>query len=190
MQLFFQDDIAILGCLHGYIDLITVPTEPQDYTKITYTLYVEIIRQRFITYKAQIRRDIKIRQIEAQKAAKREKKRVAMEKLKKENPGLEIDEEIFLGKYNKITILQFYIKLCFIADSESEEELEPLYIPEIPNRIMWIQHTENNTLWLSVGGYDAGYIYEYYIDQKDPVPYRFQVICDADDVEVSSFVYK
>lgn len=70
---------------------------PQSYTTITYVLDVEIIHQRFITYKAQIRRDIKIREIEARKAVKREKKRVEMEKFKKENPGLEVDEEIFLG---------------------------------------------------------------------------------------------
>lgn len=68
--------------------------------------------------------------------------------------------------------------------------MEPLFIPEIPNKILWIQHTPEGTLWLSVAGYDAGYIYEYFIDQKEEVPYKFQMICDADDVEVNSFVYK
>lgn len=104
----------ILGCLHGYIDQITVPTVPQDYTTITYALKVERIRQRFVTYKAQIRRDIKLREIEARKAVKREKKRVEMEKFKKENPGLEVDEEIFLGGFCRIPTWVLKIILDFI----------------------------------------------------------------------------
>lgn len=74
------------------------PKEPQAYTTVSYLLKLEPQVNKFTTYKAQIRRDIKIREIEAKKAEKVAKKRVAMEKLKAENPGLDIDEEIFLGK--------------------------------------------------------------------------------------------
>ncbi|KAJ8984434.1 hypothetical protein NQ317_012497 [Molorchus minor] len=94
-----------------------------------------------------------------------------MERVKKENPGLEIDEEAFL------------------ADSESEEELEPLHIPEVPNKILWLRYTEDETIWLSMAGYDAGYIYEYLIDQKDDAPFRFKMVKDGDDIEISSYVY-
>jgi hypothetical protein len=43
---------------------------------------------------------------------------------------------------------------------------------------------------LSMGGYDSGYIYEYQIDQKSEVPYFFKMVDDADDIEISSYVYK
>ena len=41
-----------------------------------------------------------------------------------------------------------------------------------------------------MGGYDAGYIYEYRIDQKTEVPYFFKMVPDADDIEISSYTYK
>lgn len=77
------------------------------------------------------------------------------------------------------------------ADSESEEELEPLHIPQPPNKILWMQITPDDTIWLSMAGYDAGYIYEYQMDQTtDDVPYRFKMVDDADDIEISSYVHK
>lgn len=151
---------------------VDVPSFPQEYTKISYLLHLKPIHNKFTTYKAQIRRDIKIREIEARKAAKVEKKRKEMERIKRENPGLDIDEDIFL------------------ADSESDEELEPLFIPEIPNKILWMQLTPDDTIWLSMAGYDAGYIYEYKINQTEEVPYRFKMVHDADDIEISSYIYK
>ncbi|CAH1956940.1 unnamed protein product [Acanthoscelides obtectus] len=139
---------VLLGCLKGQMMQVCVPEEPQDYTDVSFELKIEPIYNRFSSYKSQIRRDIKIRQIEAKKAKKMAKKRKEMERIKKENPGLEIDEEIFL------------------ADSDTEEELEPLYYPDVPNKILWLKYTQDLTIWLSVGGYDAGYIYEYTMDQK------------------------
>lgn len=40
-----------------------------------------------------------------------------------------------------------------------------------------------------MSGYDAGYIYEYYIDQTTHIPAEFQIIYDGDDIEISSCVY-
>lgn len=46
----------------------------------------------------------------------------------------------------------FKIIYFIVADSESEEELEPLYIPEVPNKILWLMYTEDKTIWLSMAG--------------------------------------
>lgn len=113
-----------------------------------------------------------MKEIEARKAEKVEKKRKEIERIKRENPGLEIDEQVFL------------------EDSESEEELEPLFFPDIPNRPLWIQLTKEGTIWLSMGGYDAGYIYEYKIDQTNELPFRSTMVYDGDDVEISNFLFK
>lgn len=40
----------------------------------------------------------------------------------------------------------------FSVDSESEEELEPLFIPDVPNNILWLKYTEDKTIWLSMAG--------------------------------------
>lgn len=117
---------------------VEVPFEPQNYTDVSYALSVSPKYKNFTTYKAQIRRDIKLAEIAARKAKKVAKKRKEMEKLKKENPGYEIDEETFL------------------ADSESEEELEPLFIPEVPNKILWLRYNKEELIWVCVAGYDAG----------------------------------
>lgn len=93
-----QPNTIMVGCLHGQFVIVDVPTTPQDYTTVTYQLKVDVKTRRFKTYKAQIRRDIKISEIEARKAEKVERKREEMERVKQENPGLEIDEEVFLGK--------------------------------------------------------------------------------------------
>lgn len=76
---------------------VEVPTDPQEYTTVSFSLNLEPKYKNFTTYKSQIRRDIKLKEIEEKKEKKRAKKRIEMEKIKKENPGLEIDEDVFLS---------------------------------------------------------------------------------------------
>lgn len=53
-----------------------------------------------------------------------------------------------------IDFVDYCIRLIFIpVDSESEEELEPLFIPEVPNKILWLKYTEDRTIWLSMAGW-------------------------------------
>lgn len=79
---------------------VKVPTEPQNYTQVSLLLDLEPKFKNFTTYKSQIRRNIKLQEIEERKEKKRERKRKEIKKLQKENPGLEIDEELFLGKFD------------------------------------------------------------------------------------------
>ncbi|XP_050303878.1 cilia- and flagella-associated protein 44 [Anthonomus grandis grandis] len=162
---------VLVGCIHGEMMQIELPSEEQSYTSISFNLYLTARYNVFKSYKSQIKRDIKIREIEERKEKKVAKKRIEMEQIKKENPGLEIDEETFL------------------ADSESEEVLEPLFFPEVPNAIIWLKYTTRDTIWLSMAGYDAGYIYEYHIDQKDDVPVYFRQLDGANDMEVNTYIY-
>lgn len=78
---------------------VEVPSDPQTYTEVSFLLNLEPKYKNFVTYKAQIRRDIKLREIEARKDKKRKGKLKELEKIRKDNPGLEIDEEIFLGTF-------------------------------------------------------------------------------------------
>lgn len=88
---------------------IQLPAQEQPYTGVSFKLQLDPQCNTFTSYKSQIKRDIKLKEIEEKKAKKRAKKMEEMEKVKKENPGLEIDEEAFLGdwlvySYNKQVI--------------------------------------------------------------------------------------
>uniref|UniRef100_A0A6P7FPY4 Cilia- and flagella-associated protein 44-like n=1 Tax=Diabrotica virgifera virgifera TaxID=50390 RepID=A0A6P7FPY4_DIAVI len=128
------DHTILVGCLHGQMMEVMVPTTPQSYTGVSYLLKVQPKYQNFMSYKSQIRRNIYLKKVAKRKAKKVEVKRQEMERIMKENPALEIDEEVFL------------------ADSESEEELEPLHIPEVRNRILWMRYTPDQTIWVSMAG--------------------------------------
>ena len=116
-----------------------------------------------------IRRNLKIKEIEVRKEKRRARKMKELEKLQMENPGIDINEESFL------------------ADSDNEQELEKMHIPEVANSVLWIQYTNTESLWLSIGGYDAGYIYEY--NFNSPEPLSTVLIPNADDVEIHSYIY-
>lgn len=84
---------------------ILVPQRPQIYTGKSFLLELSPKYNQFQTYKAQIRRNIKIEEIRKRKAEKLAKKREELEKVKAENPGMMIDEELFL---RKIILIIFY----------------------------------------------------------------------------------
>ncbi|KAJ9600982.1 hypothetical protein L9F63_000820, partial [Diploptera punctata] len=77
--------------------------------------------------------------------------------------------------------------ITFLVDSESEEELDPIYIPEEPNPILFCMYTPRNTIWLSMGGYDAGFIYEYVMDKNEVI--KCTDVKDAYDVEINTYLY-
>lgn len=85
--------------MHGEMFQFTLPHEPVNYTKISYLLHtIKPIKNRFPTCKSLIRRRLHVQEIEKKKAEKIERKRRDMAKLKAENPGLDIDEDLFLRK--------------------------------------------------------------------------------------------
>lgn len=71
-------------------------------------------------------------------------------------------------------------------DSESDEEVEPLHIPKVGNSILWIKYTTADTIWMTIGEYDCGYVYEYDISQIDPL--HSIELKRAIDKEVNSFI--
>lgn len=160
----------IAGCKQGDVVQIDMPEHPNAYTETSFHLSrVPIIHFKFKSIKSQIRRNEKIKQIEAKKDQKRQRKLKDLEKLRKENYGLDIDEEAFL------------------AETDEDELLDPIHTPEPPNPILCIQFTSDNTLWLSVGGFDAGYIYECRTDDGELL--SFNMIAQADDIEIHSYVH-
>lgn len=161
----------VVGCQRGDVVQIDLPERPNSFTDTSFHLsQIPIDHFNFKSIKSQIKRSEKVRQIEMKKEKKRQRKLQELERRKKENPGVEINEESFL------------------ADSEEEEVLEPIYLPDPPSPVLWTQFSPDGTLWLSMGGYDAGYVYEYNAEDGELV--TFTLIPDGDEIEIHSFVYQ
>ena len=43
--------------------------------------------------------------------------------------------------------------------AKKEDEWKP-YIPDVPSKICWAYYSSQDTFWLSMDDYDAGYLYE------------------------------
>lgn len=160
---------VIAGCKLGDVIQSDLPEQPNASTETSYFLgQVPVSQFKFKSIKSQIRRNERIKQIEMRKDQKRQRKLRQLEKMKSENYDLDIDEESFL------------------ADSDDDEVLEAIFVPDPPSPVLWIQFTSDETLSLSMGGYDAGYIYEY---TDDGELLSFTPVSDADDIEIHSYVY-
>lgn len=77
-------------------------------------------------------------------------------------------------------------------DIEEYPPLPEIYIPEIPNPVLMINYIEENKIWLWMGGFDAGYIYEYENPDSEIIvekkPTKSVLICDADDTEIYTYL--
>ncbi|KAL7741509.1 hypothetical protein ACLKA6_000823 [Drosophila palustris] len=165
-----EPSVVLIGCKSGEIyeyNIRTNVTEEETYLSYNITDPARLRSTRFVSVKSRIRRELRRVQIKKRKEKKRERKMREIDKLKKANPGLQIDMESAL------------------ADSEPDEEEEPLHIPTIPNRIIWLRYTERNTIWASMAGYDAGYVYELEFDAPEPT--TCTLITAADDIEIHSY---
>lgn len=168
--MYFQYSTVLAGCKAGEVIEAELPEQPRSYIDISYRLlHIKPKILKFISTKGKIQHDQKLAEIERKKLKKRKKKMRKLKKIKEENPGAEINEEVFL------------------ADSESDEEVPPPHIPKTPNRVLWAMYTSNGTIWLSMAGYDAGYIYEYDFDMEGPI--KCTPIPMAENVEINSFHY-
>lgn len=78
-------------------------------------------------------------------------------------------------------------------EDEEDPPLPEIYVPEVPNPVLMANYTANGTIWLSMAGYDAGYMYEYPVpDATKNVaaePIRSTVVFDADDTEIRSCLF-
>ena len=168
--IFQQFSTLIVGCKNGHVIEADVPEKPNTYTDVSFHLgHIPLKYLKFKSVKSLIKRNLKIKDIEVRKQTKRAKKLKELEKLQMDNPEVDINQETFL------------------ADSDNEEELEKIFIPEVANSVLFIQYTNTESLWISIGGYDAGFIYEYNFDSSEPL--SCVMIPDADDVEIHSYIY-
>ncbi|XP_046388185.1 cilia- and flagella-associated protein 44 [Ischnura elegans] len=160
---------VLVCCSNGCFLELTIPSSETHDTAVSFELSeVEKKSCVFKSVKSQILRDLYLKRREEEKEKKREAKKKELEAMH-EKGRYDVDPETYL------------------ADSDEEEELEPLYIPEKPNPILFGFYTESETVRLSLGGYDAGYLYEYDFENPDPISHP--VITGDENSEVHCYVF-
>lgn len=149
----FQGQTALISCFSGHIVEVKIPTSRPLYTKESFLLNLKSRIIQTVSVKSEIIRNEYMLDIELKKKEKIKRKKEKILILKKENPGIEIDEELFLED----------------SDEESDE-LPKIYIPPIPNPVLFAIYTPSEkTIWVSIDGYDSGYLYEYDFNNSNPI---------------------
>ncbi|XP_055843195.1 cilia- and flagella-associated protein 44 [Episyrphus balteatus] len=166
---------ALIGCHTGEVyECNLPPPESIDLVKVRPTWRIEPLSSkmlRFKSVKSRIRRELEIAAKLRRKAKKLAAKKKEMKRLMEINPGLQFDESA----------------LADSSEDDEDEKQKPLHIPDPPSPILWLQYTNEDTIWLSMGGYDAGYIYEVKFGENEPITCTF--IPEADDVEIHSYLF-
>jgi hypothetical protein len=94
-----------VSCCAGTFVEVILPEYPQEYTDVSFHLMKTKTKGlTFQSCKSQIHREMKLKEIQEWKLKKLERKREEMDKIKKENLGIDIHEETFLGIINYICI--------------------------------------------------------------------------------------
>ncbi|XP_043471636.1 cilia- and flagella-associated protein 44 [Leptopilina heterotoma] len=164
----------LLGCTRGNFVEINLPNEVKSDQITTYELMdCETRVFQFKSVKSEIRRDLVQRRNEEQRKMVYERKVADLEKLKIDQPEMEIDEEIYLT-----------------IDSEvDDEQLPEIFVPKIPNDVLLLNYT-NTKICLFVSGYDSGYLYEYSnLEIGEDLKTTSRMIFEADDTEVRSCLF-
>ncbi|XP_036151277.1 cilia- and flagella-associated protein 44 [Monomorium pharaonis] len=164
----------LIGCLRGDCVEVVLPSISQTYTTASYELiHCQPKAFKFHSVKSTIRRELIRLHREKEGKEKVAKKCKELERLITESPGLEINET-YLG-------------------IKEEKPLPEIYIPKIPNKVLMAQYISRDIIWLSMAGFDAGYMYEYSSPEVTEVigeePIKSTMIHDADDVEIRSCLF-
>jgi len=97
------------------------------------------------------------------------RKKETLKLLRQQNADVIIDEELYF------------------EDSEEDEEPPKIFIPPTPNPVLFAIYTPSeNGIWVSIDGYDAGYLYEYDVNTSRPVTNAYETIPDINNTPITA----
>ncbi|XP_033224478.1 cilia- and flagella-associated protein 44 isoform X2 [Belonocnema kinseyi] len=167
---------VLLGCSEGECIEITIPNKIKSGTFVTYELTdCKHIMFKFQSVKSEIQSELILKENEKCRELRLAEKQSQMEALKLNNSLKEIDQD------------------SFIMDSQEHEPLPEIYKRKEANPVLALYYTLTGTICLTIGGFDAGYLYEYpkmeSIKTIDSKPIRSTMIYEADNMEIRSFLF-
>nr|CAB3230210.1 WD repeat-containing protein 52-like [Phallusia mammillata] len=143
----FPDNTLLVSCSNGKVVEITAPSLSSVDTTHTYKLSDIPMRYfAFQSIKSRLRRDEERLRKEKEKAKRRKDRERELKR--KRDRGEEISDEDAAAFLDED------------PEAAEEEEEEPLYFPPEPNPILQAFYVTPGRFVLSMGDYDAGYLYE------------------------------
>uniref|UniRef100_W5L5L2 Cilia- and flagella-associated protein 44 n=1 Tax=Astyanax mexicanus TaxID=7994 RepID=W5L5L2_ASTMX len=137
-----ERNTLLVACQTGHVVEVEAPgPEAQNESSTFHLQNLPIKYFCFNSIKSRIKREAEMARRQAAKEKKRQERMERLQKLKEK--GKELSEE----------------DLCGEEKEDEEEELLPLYIPNPPSPLHYAFYSQPGAFWLSMGGYDAGYLY-------------------------------
>ncbi|XP_036602238.1 cilia- and flagella-associated protein 44 [Trichosurus vulpecula] len=176
----YEKSFLLIMCENGYVLEVPVPEIKETETLPTFEIKdLPMKCFHFRSIKSRILRDIEIERRRKRKEEKekekeeRRKLRLQMLKAMEEAEGEEEEEED-------------------LDEEEEEEEEEPLpeiFIPEKPCPILCGFYSSPNRFWISLGGYDSGFLYHCKfptkpsktMEEQQDEPFNFHPVENTDD---------
>ncbi|XP_038658265.1 cilia- and flagella-associated protein 44 [Scyliorhinus canicula] len=176
----------LIFCENGYVVQTAYPELEDLDTTLTFEIPIPKKYFRFKSIRSSIERNAEIsrrQKIKDQKEKEKQERLQEKKEMAEENPELATEEEEE------------------DEEEEEEEEEEPLpmiYIPPEPNAILCGFYSEPGEFWLSVAGYDGGYLYhckftEQRFNEDEPIkmkePFAFLAVEDASENPIRQMAF-
>ncbi|XP_073677561.1 cilia- and flagella-associated protein 44 [Garra rufa] len=168
-----EKNTLLIFCQNGHVVEVQCPDPGAQAGGNTFQLSdLPTMHFCFSSIKSRIKRDAEVALRQARKEEKKKEREKRLKKLKEQNPDA-TEEELHAEEKE---------------EDEEEEELPPLYIPSPPSPLHYGFYSTPGSFWLSMGGYDAGYLYHCKFSEQqneDPLerkdePSSFIPVHDAD----------
>ncbi|XP_076020168.1 cilia- and flagella-associated protein 44 [Genypterus blacodes] len=170
-----NENTLLILCQSGHVIEVQSPDPEAQNLNNTYHLSGLTCRYfRFRSIKSRIKRDWEIARLQA---AKGKKKREEEEQVKPRKEQWEDSE--------------------MLVEEEEDQTLPPIYIPDPPSPLYCGFYSLSDQFWLTMGGFDAGYLYHCKFsekqdedpDQRQDEPFEFLPVHNADDDPICSVTF-
>ncbi|XP_030622994.1 cilia- and flagella-associated protein 44 [Chanos chanos] len=133
-----EKNMLLILCSTGHVVEVQCPDPESKSSDNTYKLHSLPTRHfNFTSIKSRLRREAEIARRQALKEKRQKEREERLKEAKEKGQELPEEEE----------------------EEEEEEELPPLYTPDPPSPLHCGLYSKPGEFWLSMGGYDSGYVY-------------------------------
>ncbi|XP_026153925.1 cilia- and flagella-associated protein 44 isoform X2 [Mastacembelus armatus] len=171
-----SENRLLILCQSGHV--VEVQSPDPEAEKLTKTFKLPNMLHRsfkFRSIKSRIKREEKIAIRQAIKEKKIKEREERLKELKQPDAA-QVEEE---------------------EEEEEEEELPPIYIPDPPSPLYCGFYSQPGQFWLSMGDYDAGFLYHCKFsekqdedpDQRQDEPFDFRLVHNADNDPIRSVTF-
>ncbi|XP_063072845.1 cilia- and flagella-associated protein 44 [Engraulis encrasicolus] len=176
----------LILCATGHVAEVDAPdVEGHDVGSSYHLQGLKVRLFTFTSIKARIKRDAEVARREAMRQKRSEERaaRLKERQTKAQQEGRQLSEEEQKGEETE--------------EGEEQEELPPLYIPSPPSPLLSGFYSQPGHFWLSMGGYDSGYLYHCRFSEDETgdaesrqhEPFAFIPIQDADTDPIHTLAF-